>query len=244
MKTRYALFTIILIFSTSVFSFSSETVTKLIKEGDSLYYKRTSVVNLEASYEKYEQALEIAPENADIYWRIARYYYNKGMNATVKESKMNFFVNVQEWSQKGIAVDNNNLECHYWYAVGMGKYGDTKGVLKSLSLVNPIKDECNLIIKRDPNHAGANHVLGVMYRKLPGFAGGSLELSLKHLKIAVQNEPTDTIHYLELANTYIAMDEKEKAKENLNILINIKYPEDPVQANEDRKEARKLLEKL
>mgnify|MGYP000322705609 CR=1 FL=1 len=126
----------------------------------------------------------------------------------------------------------------------MGMIGDTRGVLKSFFLIEPIKGRMNKTLELAPNHNGAHHVLGVMYRKLPGFKGGSNEKSAQELELASSLKPNDTLTRYELALTYIEMDKIEKAKEQLKKVLDEENPSDPVEAENNKRESRLLYNKL
>lgn len=213
-------------------------------EIDKLYFSRDEGNNLETYKTKLEELLAEDPDNGEIYWRLSRYYYWKGKLADEKDDKLENFEKGQETAEKGIEKDPDNAGVYYWTGANMGMIGDTRGVLKSFFLIDPIKDMMNKTLERDPNHDGAHHVLGVMYRKLPGFKGGSNEKSVKELLEAVKLKPNDTLHRYELALTYLEMDQEMISKKQLNFLIDIEDPSDPVQAKINREEAKELLEDL
>ena len=172
-------------------------------------------------------------------------YYYYGHITKKKKEKINIF-------NKGIAVADNalqqngkNINALYYKAAIMGKYGETKGILKSLALVKPIKKICKDIIKIDPKYAGSYHILGVMYRKLPGFAGGDKEKSYEYLKKATELEPTFSLHFLELANTCLKMKgKKEEALKYYKIVLNGDFPKDRIEEKKDKQEAKNKIEKI
>ncbi len=114
-------------------------------------------------------------------------------------------------------------EGHFWLGVNYGSYGEAKGVLKSLSLVGPIKAEMGAVLRIDPGYenGGANRVLGRVYYKLPGFVGGSNKKSLLNLLRSKELGPKDGLTRIYLAETYLALDEVEKAREELEFVLNI-----------------------
>jgi predicted negative regulator of RcsB-dependent stress response len=87
-------------------------------------------------------------------------------------------------------------------------------------------------------------VLGVMYRKLPGFFGGSTKRSIEELKKAIASNPRSTLHHLELAKTYIEDNQISQAEEELHALLGIADPSDPVESRKDKREAEEMLPSL
>lgn len=81
--------------------------------------------------------------------------------------------------------------CHRWLGVNYRVYGEAKGVLKSLSLVDPIRKEMNKVIHLAPGFmkSGTYRILGRMAYELPWFAGGSKKESVELLKKTLQCDP-------------------------------------------------------
>ncbi len=99
------------------------------------------------------------------------------------------------------------------------------------------------VLKLNANHAGAHHVLGVMYHKLPWFKGGSDKKSVDELQKSISLNETNTLYHLDLAKTYLAMNREEEANKELEAVISITNPFDPVMAVLNKKEAYALLGK-
>ncbi|MCD6578071.1 hypothetical protein J7L48_01190 [bacterium] len=171
-------------------------------------------------------------------------YYYLGHNAKKKRERMSIFTKGIERADKAILQNDKNTVALYYKAAILGKYGEAKGILKSLALVKPIKKLCNKIIEIDPNYAGAYHILGVMYRKLPGFAGGDKDKSYEYLKKSTELEPTFSLHFLELADTLKAMKKKDEAIKYYNMVINDDFPKDRIEEAKDKKEAKEIIDKL
>jgi hypothetical protein len=112
---------------------------------------------------------------------------------------------------------------HYWLGVNNGKYGETKGVMKSLSLVKPIKNSMFKIIEVDRGYedGGADRVLGRVFFKVPGIAGGSKDKSLEHLEKSKELGPEDPLTRVYLAETYLAKDRVDDARAELDYVLNM-----------------------
>jgi len=200
------------------------------------------------------------------YTLLAKTYWKKGKDYTTgKEAQMATFelgravldAAQEKLSGKKIERDSYAAECRvfqflYWMALLHGEYGSAKGIMESLSLVGPIKNLCNAVIKLNPNYedGGAYLVLGRMYYKLPGLFGGSNDESIKDLLLCraemEKKSPEDRSHtvYKFLAETYMSDKEYAKAKEALEIgLKTPKNKDNPKEDDAGYKEMEDLLVK-
>lgn len=128
--------------------------------------------------------------------------------------------------------------------IAYGRKGETQGVLKSLFLISPIKKEMSTVLALDPENDIARHILAVLYRKVPGWMGGSIEQSIDLLKEAIKINPNRTMHHLELAQSYLKHKQHQEAIEALKRMFEIKEPTDKVSANIDERVADALLRRL
>jgi len=220
----------------------AQDVGELMARADSLWSQRGDLARLRESMELYEKVLSQDPTSVEALWRLSRACWWLGTHSPEGES-LAIFEKGMEYGKKAILFKDDCAPCHYWLGVNYGVYGESKGVLKSLSMVEPIKEEMNKVIQLDPGfmHGGAYRILGRMAHKLPWFAGGSNKESVQYLKQALQYGPNSFLTRLFLAETYLAMDEKELARKELEWCINAPEPSDPGD-REDRRKAQRLYQ--
>jgi tetratricopeptide (TPR) repeat protein len=175
---------------------------------------------------------------------IEKAYFYTGRNFEDKKDRVKNFKKAVEWADEGLKINPDNVDILYYKAAAFGKIGIAKGVLKSLFLVKPIKKLCNRILELDKNYPGAYHILGVMYRKLPGWKGGDKKKSEEYLKKAIELEPNFSLHFYELAETELKLKKKKEAKEILNKIIKEDFDKDLVQQGIDKKAAKEMITKL
>ena len=126
----------------------------------------------------------------------------------------------------------------------MGRYGETKGIMKALFLVGPIKRAMEETIRLDPAHGGAHHVLGEILWQLPGFAGGDKKRALKEFEEAVRLSPDYTANHGPLAEAYLHFKRRDDAIKTLKAVEAVANPADPAEYPENLADARKRLAEL
>jgi len=85
--------------------------------------------------------------------------------------------------------------------------------------------------------------LGRVYHEVPGIFGGSEQKSLDHLLKAVEYGPRVGLNLLYLADTYISLDQIDKARQTLEYILTMEPEPDLIpETEEERVQARQKLE--
>lgn len=224
-----------------------DALSDRLASADALYQKREEPGQCEQSVDAFRKILQDDPTCFEATWKAARAIYWIGTHAQTDAEKMELHQQGIDWANKAIELDANHPAGYFWLGVHYGSYGEAKGILKSLSLIGPIKEAMGKVISMDEKYqqGGAHRVLGRVFFKVPGIFGGSNSKAVKHLKKAIEIAPENALNHLFLADVYKDEDEIEKAKKQWNAVL--RAPHDPDWApeqKEDKEKARKSLEAL
>jgi tetratricopeptide (TPR) repeat protein len=223
---------------------AQETKT-LIQQGDDLYAQRGELAKAKEALAKYQGALAAAEDAYGASWRLARVKYWIGDHTADNTVKKQIFQQGIDYAKKAIELGPDKVEGHFWLGVCYGVYGEAKGVLKSLFLVKPIKEEMQRVLEIEPAYdkGGADRILGRVFHEVPGLFGGSEKKSLEHLLKAVEYGPRVGLNLLYLADTYISLDQIDKARQTLEYILTMEpEPELIPETAEERVQARQKLE--
>ncbi|MEK6544316.1 MAG: tetratricopeptide repeat protein, partial [Elusimicrobiota bacterium] len=195
----------------------------------------------------WDSVLKDDPANYEALWKLARAHWwlaTYGSPQAGDVEKLAIFEKGIAWAKLAVTADLKGTQGHYWLGVCQGRYGEVKGPLKSYFLVKSIRREMEAVLAIDPDHAGAHYVLSVVYWKAPGkpLSIGSNKKALYHAKRAVALEPASLRYRLGLAEVYIEMDDKAKAKEILSEVVAMPPDGEYLpESQEDKEYAQKLL---
>ena len=223
---------------------AQETKT-LVQQSDELYAQRGDLAKAKEVLAKLQEALVAGEDAYGVNWRLARVEYWIGDHTTDNTVKKQIFQQGIDHAKKANELGPNKVEGHFWLGVCYGVYGEAKGVLKSLFLVKPIKEEMRRVLEIDPAYdkGGADRILGRVFHEVPGIFGGSEKKSLEHLLKAVEYGPRVGLNLLYLADTYISLDEIDKARQTLEYILTMEpEPELIPETTEERVQARQKLE--
>lgn len=199
-----------------------------------------------------EDALvELVEKDPNCDWALgllSEIYYWRGEVAPASE-KLELYQQGVEYGEQGVELNENSLEANFWLGVNYGLYGAEKGVLKSLELIKPIQACMERALEVDERYfyGGPWRVLGRLYNKVPGWpiSIGDNRKSIECLETALEFGPKFYLNHLYIAETYISMRDKKKAREHLEWIINA--PPSKNHEREDagyKREAKALLKKL
>ncbi len=221
MKKRVSL-VVFCLFGMALFAFS-QSADELVAQADEMLLSLADMGTAKDILAKYETAAETLENKYDVNWKMSRIIYHIGTHTADKKQQQEIFTRAIAMAEKAIALDPEKPDGHYWLAVNNGKYGESKGVMKSLGLVKPIKESMNKVIKLDRSYeeGGADRVLGRVFFKVPGIAGGDKDESLRRLLKSLEFGPNDPLTLLYLGETYLALKEIDKAREALDKVLNI-----------------------
>lgn len=244
MKTKI-FFSLLIFLSFSISLFSQEP-EELIAQGDKLYAEMKDMATAQEALSKYREAAVKAENKFEVFWKLSRIFYYIGDRAETKKEKKVIFGQGIYYAKKAVALEPEKPDGHYWLGVNYGVYGEVRGVLKSLSFVKPIKEAMNKIIELDRGYedGGPDRVLGRVYFKVPGFAGGSKKKSLEHLLKSKELGPNDALTRCYLADTFLSLKEVDKAREELEFVLSMESDPRWISGVEECKEdAKKMLQK-
>jgi len=179
--------------------------------------------------ELYVQADRIKPDDPAILQKIARQYSDLVLDQPTLEGKKRYAQTALDYAMRAVALNPRDPVNVLSLAVCHGKlavYSDTRTKIRYSRLV---KEEAERALVIDPNYAWAHHLLGRWHHEVAGlgaasrwlvrlFYGGlpdaSHEQAVVHLRRAVELEPDELNHHLELGFALAAAGDKAGARTN------------------------------
>jgi tetratricopeptide (TPR) repeat protein len=167
------------------------------------------------------------------------------VRATTAEAKLAAYDRGREIGRRAVELAPKNHDAHLWYAINTARWGETKGVLRSLFLLPTIRQELEILLELDPRSVRAHILAGNVLLEVPGFAGGDRVKAEEHLKKALEIDPRFTNARVDLARVYIADARYADARRELQRVVNETSPSVVADwAMKDAPRARKLLESI
>jgi tetratricopeptide (TPR) repeat protein len=180
----------------------------------------------------FQQLLKADSSRIEYVYNTSFLYSKLGNRQQEESARQNYFLKAESLARKAIAIDPNNAEGHYTYALALGRMNENASSKQKIANAKLIKGECEAGLKLNPRHSGLYHILGRWHRTIAGFnfvekgminaffggvpEGGSYKDAIDCFSKAVLLEPGYMLHKFELAQTYY-----ERGEGDDNILCKV-----------------------
>jgi tetratricopeptide (TPR) repeat protein len=161
------------------------------------------------------------------------------------EEKLAAYEQGRQAARRAAEIEPRNARAHFWYATNAGRWGQTKGVLRSLFLLPEVKRGMETALELDPRFPPAYVLAGTVYYEVPGLFGGDLEKSERLFRTGLEVDGRFTGLRVGLARTLIKRGRIPEARRELQAVLDEKTPSNPADWTlKDSPEARRLLDAL
>lgn len=163
-----------------------------------------------------KKELQAAPDDYELIWRSARLSSWQADGAG--DSRLKKVLGKQAWDtcERGVKLAPERVECQYFAAAGIGSYSQAVGIMKALQegLEGKFNERLDAAIRINPGfeRGGPWVVKGRYHYELP-WPKRSLSESTKLLEKVVAKFPENLRAHYYLAETLLADDKPEKARE-------------------------------
>ncbi|MGE5306479.1 MAG: tetratricopeptide repeat protein [Alphaproteobacteria bacterium] len=207
--------------------------------------------------------LERDPSDFEATTKLSRAYLDIGdmipeSASDWREKRMKEYRKAEEYARRAISLNPNSTWGHFYVAASLGSMALVSSISRQIDLAGEIRSAVEKAIALDPQNGFAYHVYGIWHRKMAEIGkasrlfasvvfgrappSGNLETSIEYLKKAVALNPTVIASRLELAKSYMAVENWSLARSSLVAIRRL-----PIQFSDDAKHkqrAEQLLEDI
>jgi tetratricopeptide (TPR) repeat protein len=167
------------------------------------------------------------------------------VRATTTEDKLAAYDRGREIGKRAVELAPKNPEAHVWYGINTGRWGLTKGVMRSLFLLPTVRQEVDATLALDPRNLRALALSGNVFLEVPGLFGGDREKAEQQFRKALEIDPHFTVARVDLARVLIAGSRYADARRELQRVIDERTPNSIADwTAKDLPRARELLESI
>jgi len=167
------------------------------------------------------------------------------IRATTTERKLQAFDQGRQAGEQAIEKAPQDALAHLWYAINLGRWAQTHGVLRSLVHLPRLREEIATILRLDPTLPGVYALAGNVYAEVPAFFGGSLPTAERMFRDGLRLDPQFTALRVGLAKTLVQEGHPADAVQELARVLAERHPNNPAEWTvKDVPEARRLLGQL
>jgi hypothetical protein len=167
------------------------------------------------------------------------------VRATTTEDKLAAYDQGRQAGKRAAELTPRSAPAHFWAAANTGRWGQTKGVVRSLFLLPDVQRGIDTVIEIDPGFAPVYVLAGTVYYEVPGLLGGDLARSEAMFRKGLALDPRFTAMRVGLARTLIKLGRAAEARQELQAVLGERSPTNPAEWTvKDAPEARRLVEGL
>lgn len=173
------------------------------------------------------------------------YFLIGDVRARTPDEKLAAYDRGRELGKRAVELAPRDEEAHLWYAINTGRWGQTKGVLRSLFLLPTVREEIETILELNPLSVRGRALAGNVLMEVPGFAGGDRAKAENQFRRGIEHDPHFTSIRVDLARLLITANRYDEARRELTRVIEERTPTNVADWTvKDRPRARELLESL
>jgi len=173
------------------------------------------------------------------------YFLIGDVRARTADEKLAAYDRGRELGKRAVELAPRDEEAHLWYAINTGRWGQTKGVVRSLFLLPTVKEEIETILELNPKSVRGRALAGNVLMEVPRFVGGDRAQAEKQFRRGLEVDPHFTSLRVDLARLLIVMGRPDEARRELTRVLEERAPTNIADWTvKDRPRARELLESL
>lgn len=184
----------------------------------------------------YEEAIKTDPRTYDALWKASREAVDVGLYAQDESERNRLYSLAEQYGRRAVEVNTRDAEGHFQLARSLGRKALTLGKKDQVKYAGEVREQALAALAISPSDPGALHVMGMWnynvlrlnglvrflaIRVLGGktFESAKWEDAIRYMESSASLDPKVLVHHLDLARVYAARDNKEKAREQYEIVI-------------------------
>jgi Tfp pilus assembly protein PilF len=217
---------------------------ELVVEADKLYAQRADLQRTREGIVLLARALSADSGNYDAAWRLARLNYFLGAHTKDETERGRAYDKGIDAARHAVKLQDEKPEGHFWLGANLGGQAQ-QSALSGLAAIDEIRSEMAKVIRLDEGFQGgsAYMALGQVDLEAPRMFGGDAKRAVELLEKNLRFGENNALYRLRLAQAYLAVNRKEDARKELNVILSMTpNPDFLPEYNDAVADARKLLD--
>jgi tetratricopeptide (TPR) repeat protein len=167
------------------------------------------------------------------------------IRAATVDQRLEAYDRGRQVARRAVELEPRHVEARFWYALNTARWGQTKGVIRSLFLLPAVQEEIQTILQLDPTFTPVYALAGHVFYEVPGLLGGDLKKAEEMFRKGLEQDPQFTAMRVGLGKTLVKLGRVAEARRELQAVLDEKAPSNPADWQlRDTREAREVLESL
>jgi tetratricopeptide (TPR) repeat protein len=167
------------------------------------------------------------------------------IRAATAEQRLDAYERGRRAAGRALELRPRSALAHLWYGINTARWGQTKGVLRSLFLLPTVQEAIRTALELDPGLTAAYALAGNVAYEVPALLGGDLERAEAMFRRGLALDPRFTGLRVGLAKVLIKTKRLAEARAELRAVLDEPAPTNRADFTlKDAREARALLASL
>lgn len=167
------------------------------------------------------------------------------VRAISREDKLAAYDRGRQVAKRVVELAPRNVEGRFWYAANTARWGQIKGIVRSLFLLPTVQEEIRILLRLDPQFTPIYALAGNVYYEVPAWLGGDVKKAEEMFRKGLELDPHFTLMRLGLGKTLLKQGRVAEARQELQAVLEETRPSNPADWTlKDVKEARQWLEAI
>jgi tetratricopeptide repeat protein len=199
-----------------------------------------------ARLDRLREGLEQAVPDAASFTALSRACFIWGdVRARSDEEKLAAYERGREAGRRAVELEPKGFLGHLWYAINTARWGQTKGVVRSLFLLPTVREEVRVLLELAPDVPAVYALAGNVDLEVPGPLGGDVDRAEAAFRKGLQLDPAFTGLRVGLAKVLVKKSRLAEARRELQAVLHEKDPTNLADWTvKDAPDARRLLESI
>ena len=193
-------------------------------------------MNAPAALHHYEEAIKVDPKSYEALWKATREAVDVGEYNPDEKERERLYSVAEQYARRAVEANPADAEGHAQLARALGRKALSLGKKDQVKYAGDVRTNALDALKINPKHPAALHVMGKWnyeVLRLSGitrfmaktFLGGKVfdsanwDDAQRFMEESTAADPGRLIHHLDLARVYAARNNKEKAREQYEVVI-------------------------
>jgi tetratricopeptide (TPR) repeat protein len=146
------------------------------------------------------------------------------VHAKSVQEKITAYDRGRQAARRAVEQSPRDARAHLWYGINTARYGQTRGIMNSLSLLGTVKEEMRTTLELDPTVPAAYALAGYVYLEVPRLFGGDLARAEDAFRHGLQIDPHYTNLRIGLAKVLLRQGRTDEARKELQTVLDEKTP--------------------
>ncbi len=146
------------------------------------------------------------------------------VRATTTEQKLKAYDEGRMAAKRAVELDPKSAAAHFWYGTNTARWGQTKGVVRSLFLLPTVQEEIRTVLALDPRFTAVYALAGNVLYEVPPLLGGDLHKAEEMFRTGLEQDPKFTGMRVGLAKALIKQGRIVEARRELQAVLDEKNP--------------------